>query len=103
MLPVTRWDHASHCVIRQSPRLLGCLVGVGSGPTAAAPVLARGSEPLAAPGVANLLLGWNVNPTIALPLLVTAVAWWRLLATGDLLWFIGDMTFLIAMLAVMAG
>jgi cytochrome c oxidase assembly factor CtaG len=32
------------------------------------------------PSVANLVLGWTFEPTILLPLLASAVVWWRLLA-----------------------
>jgi putative copper resistance protein D len=43
-------------------------------------VLAHGPVPPEPPSAAGLLLGWSVEPAVALPLLVAAVAWWRLAA-----------------------
>jgi cytochrome c oxidase assembly factor CtaG len=50
---------------------LGGLLATGI----ASPATAHGVAPPDPPSAANLLLGWHVEPTIALPLLVAALAW----------------------------
>ena len=47
------------------------------------PVAAHGAAPTAAPDAAELVLGWNIEPFVALSLLVVAIAWWRLLRAVD--------------------
>lgn len=49
----------------------------------AGPVAAHGPVPDAPPDAAGLVLGWNIDPLIAIPLFVAAVVWWRLLAAVD--------------------
>ncbi len=44
---------------------------------------AHGPVPDARPDAVNLLLDWEVEPLVALPLLISAVVWWRLLARVD--------------------
>jgi putative copper resistance protein D len=44
---------------------------------------AHGAVPADPPDLANLLLGWQFEPTVVLPLLLAAVLWWRLLAAVD--------------------
>ena len=44
----------------------------------APPVAAHGSVPDAPPSIASIVLGWSFEPAVALPLLVAAIAWWRL-------------------------
>ena len=65
-------------------RRLAALAGVGLAGAVAAPVaLAHGPVPDARPDAVNLLLGWEVEPLVALPLFISAVVWWRLLARVD--------------------
>lgn len=49
----------------------------------ARPALAHGAVPPPAPDLAGLLLGWDLEPIVALPLLAAAVTWWRLLSVVD--------------------
>ncbi|MCI0584363.1 MAG: cytochrome c oxidase assembly protein [Chloroflexi bacterium] len=56
-------------------------VSLGTG--VAAPAAAHGPVPAEAPDAGNLLLGWSFEPVLVLPLLVAAVAWWRLLDAVD--------------------
>ncbi len=52
--------------------------------TMLAPVArAHGAVPEARPDAATLLLGWDLEPTVALPLLIIAILWWRLLSAID--------------------
>lgn len=46
-------------------------------------VAAHGAVPDAAPDAANLILGWEIEPIVTIPLLIAGFAWWRLLATVD--------------------
>jgi len=84
------WDDAP--VHLDRPRRLG-LAAVAAAPLVvlaaalaaalAGPVAAHGAVPAEPPDVATLLLGWSFEPVLALPLLVAAVAWWRLLGAAD--------------------
>lgn len=49
----------------------------------AGPVGAHGPAPDAAPDAVNLLLGWEIEPAVALPLMIAAIVWWRLLSAVD--------------------
>jgi putative membrane protein len=51
--------------------------------TAAETVLAHGPVPPVAPDVANLALGWSIEPAVLLPLVVAAWAWLRLVRRID--------------------
>ena len=67
-------------------RLLAATAVLACGLAAAAlagPVAAHGPVPDAPPDAANLLLGWNIDPLIALPLIVAGIVWWRLLGSID--------------------
>lgn len=44
---------------------------------------AHGPVPDAPPDIVTLLLGWDVEPLVALPLLAAAIVWWRMLARVD--------------------
>src|SRR5215212_422334 len=50
---------------------------------AATGVAAHGSAPAEAPSIGGLLLGWTIEPTVALPLLVAGVVWLRLVGRVD--------------------
>ncbi|MES2209569.1 MAG: cytochrome c oxidase assembly protein [Chloroflexota bacterium] len=64
---------------RGGRRLLVAPVALIAWAVGALPVAAHGEVPTVPPDAANLLLGWDIEPAVALPLLVAAVAWWRLL------------------------
>ncbi len=58
--------------------VLTAVLGLGAGDVAA-----HGSVPVAPPDGVNLLLGWDVEPVVALGLVVAAIVWWRLLGAVD--------------------
>ena len=75
-----------HLLRRLRRRLLAVVATVAGGVAVAAlagPAAAHGPVPDAPPDAANLLLGWNIDPLIALPLIVAGIAWWRLLGAID--------------------
>ena len=49
----------------------------------AGPALAHGAVPAAPPSVAAVVLGWDLEPAVAVPLVVVAIWWWRILAGID--------------------
>ncbi len=55
--------------------LLGAVAWLAPATGLVAPAAAHGVAPGEPPSVVNLLLGWHVEPAIALPLLATAAAW----------------------------
>lgn len=79
----TPWDHAfvepSSHRFRLSA-ILAVIIAWATGPDA---VAAHGLAPDEPPDAANLILGWEIEPIVALGLLATAVAWWLLLRSID--------------------
>jgi cytochrome c oxidase assembly factor CtaG len=49
----------------------------------AVPALAHGSVPAARPDLGSLLLGWDFEPAVALPLAGAAIWWWRMTGSID--------------------
>ncbi len=68
---------------RLARRLTGILAALFLGLLAALPAAAHGAVPEDPPDAASLLLGWEVEPAVALPLIAVAILWWRLLASVD--------------------
>jgi len=77
------WDHGTVQLPRLARRLAGGLLALITGLLAALPVAAHGAVPDAPPDAGSLLLGWDVEPVVALPLIAVAILWWRLLASVD--------------------
>ncbi len=79
------WDHAAVNVrAHRFRRFAGpVLVGAGAWMANASGVAADGASPDAAPGAANLLLGWEIEPLVAGGLLAAAFGWWLLVRSVD--------------------
>lgn len=60
--------------------ILAVIIGFLARPGAAA---AHGLSPVDPPNAANLILGWDIEPVVALGLLAAALAWWLLLRSID--------------------
>ncbi len=58
-------------------------LGLAAAVLASGPAMAHGTVPAAAPSVGTILLGWELDPAVALPLVFVAIGWWRLLAGID--------------------
>lgn len=66
------------------PRILPAIpAALAASLALAGPVAAHGDVPAAAPDALNLLLGWDFEPVVILPLVIVAVAWWNLLGSID--------------------
>ena len=83
MLGVAAWDHGQMKPSAHGWRLLAMPAVGAAWALGAGPVAAHGTAPAAAPDAANLLLGWDIEPAVALPLLVAAIAWWQLVRAVD--------------------
>jgi putative copper resistance protein D len=63
--------------------LIGLPAGLVAAGLLAGPALAHGPVPADPPSAANLILGWTFEPAVALPLLVVAIGWLRIVARID--------------------
>lgn len=77
------WDHGRVQLSSVALRLVAVGGMVGAGAMLAPVAMAHGLVPAAPPDAATILLGWDFEPAVALPLLLTAVLWWRLLGAID--------------------
>jgi putative membrane protein len=64
-------------------RFAGVAAAVGAALVAAGPAAAHGPVPAARPDAASVLLGWDFEPAVILPLLAIAIWWWRVLGSID--------------------
>ena len=58
-------------------------VGLAAALLSAGPAAAHGAVPASAPDLGNILLGWDFEPAVALPLVAVALWWWWMLAAID--------------------
>ena len=79
------WDHGRVEPSAYRIRRLAWSVVVGAGAWLAGPgtLAAHGIAPDEAPDVTNLLIGWELEPLVALGLLVAAIGWWLLVRSID--------------------
>lgn len=78
--------HAARFRERPAAVALGVAAGLliaAAGLLVAGPALAHGPVPAAPPTPGALLFGWNFEPVLALPLIVLALWWWRILGRID--------------------
>jgi hypothetical protein len=69
--------------IRRRRHLAGAALGLLASLLVAGSALAHGSVPAAPPTVVNLLLAWDFEPAVILPLIGVVIWWWRMLAAID--------------------
>ena len=69
--------------IRVRVALAGGAASAAAWSFGAAPALAHGTAPAEPPSFASLLFGWTLEPAVALPLLVAALVWIRLVGRVD--------------------
>ena len=65
--------------LRSGRRLAAVPLGLAAAVLAAGPAAAHGPVPAAAPDAATLLLGWDFEPAVVLPVVAVAIWWWRML------------------------
>ena len=76
--------HGSHLRRSHLRRPIGAVaLAVVAALVGAAPALAHGPVPAEPPTAATLILGWDFEPAVLLPLMAVAVFWWRFLAGID--------------------
>jgi putative copper resistance protein D len=74
--------HGPH--VRRSARgVLATVLATTAGLAAAGAALAHGPVPAARPDAAALILGWDFEPAVILPLLAVAAWWWRMTTAID--------------------
>jgi cytochrome c oxidase assembly factor CtaG len=69
--------------IRRRRHLAGVPLGLLASLLVAGSALAHGAVPADPPTVVNLLLSWDIEPAVILPLNGVVVWWWRMLAAID--------------------
>ena len=82
MRPLPLRTLAGSIVDVATPATLAALV-VAALASGAGPVLAHGAVPAEAPTVGSFVLDWTFEPAVALPLLVAAVGWLRIVGRVD--------------------